>query len=110
MRFCSLGSGSRGNATLVEAGSTRLLIDCGYSVRELEKRLRHVNVSPDEIDALLITHEHGDHVRGANAFARKYRVPVWASQGTLRKQAWHDDVELQPMAASVQQFTLGDSE
>lgn len=84
MRFAALGSGSRGNATLVEAGSTRVMIDCGLSLRELEDRCAGLGVEPGSIAALLLTHEHGDHVRGLAAFASRYRIPVWSTPGTWR--------------------------
>ncbi|MFO7603450.1 MAG: MBL fold metallo-hydrolase [Gammaproteobacteria bacterium] len=83
MRFASLGSGSRGNATLIEAGKTRVLVDCGFSLRELEARLPRLGLSPADLHAILVTHEHADHIRGVGALARKYRLPVWASSGTL---------------------------
>lgn len=82
MRFASLGSGSRGNATLVEAGATLVMIDCGFSCRETERRLARLGRAPDQLAALLVTHEHGDHVRGVPALARKYRLPVWLTRGT----------------------------
>ena len=88
LRFCSLGSGSTGNATLVEAGSgasvTRLLIDCGFSLRELTLRLSRTGLAVDDIDAVFVTHEHGDHVGCALTLARRHRVPLWTSQGTWR--------------------------
>jgi phosphoribosyl 1,2-cyclic phosphodiesterase len=84
MRFASLGSGSRGNATLVEAGTTLVLIDCGFSCRETERRLARLGRSPAELSALLVTHEHGDHVRGIPLLARKYDLPVWMTRGTQR--------------------------
>lgn len=84
MRFCSLGSGSRGNATLVESAGCRVLVDNGFSLRELYRRLRGVGVEPDSIDVLLLTHEHGDHVKGVCAFARRHRVEVWTTPGTWR--------------------------
>ena len=88
MRFCSLGSGSTGNATLVEAHSgittTRLLIDCGFSQRELALRLARMGLAIDQIDAVFVTHEHGDHVGCALALARRHRRPVWMSRGTWR--------------------------
>ena len=84
------------------------MIDCGYSVKELEKRLQAIDFDPSRLDALLITHEHADHIRGANAFARRYGIPVWGTSGTLRKQEWHDDVELQLISPGVRQFLLGD--
>lgn len=107
MRFCSLGSGSRGNATLIEAGATRLLVDCGYSVKELEERLQRVDVDPRDINALLLTHEHGDHIRGANALARRYGLPVWGTPGTLMQQDWHADVDLQVLHCGMPSFSLG---
>ena len=77
MRFASLGSGSRGNATLIQSATTTLLVDCGFSLRETESRLQRFGITAQDIDAILVTHEHGDHVKGIGAFARKYRVPVW---------------------------------
>lgn len=85
MRFASLGSGSRGNATLVEAGGVRVLVDCGFPLRELEVRLGRLGVAPETLDAVLVTHEHGDHLRGVGPLARRYRLPVWATAGTLRR-------------------------
>lgn len=85
MRFASLGSGSRGNATLIEAGATRVLLDCGFSVKELERRLAQLDVAADSLDAILVTHEHGDHIKGVGALARRYRLPVWMTDGTFRQ-------------------------
>ena len=89
MRFRSLGSGSTGNATLVEARSgstsaTRVLLDCGFSLRELEARLLPENLVPSDLNAVFITHEHGDHVGCALTLARRHRVPLWMSRGTWR--------------------------
>ncbi len=84
MRFATLGSGSRGNATLVESGRSRLLIDNGFSRRELERRLAVLGVEPSSIDALLLTHEHCDHAKGVAAFAVHYGVAVWTSPGTWK--------------------------
>lgn len=83
MRFCSLGSGSRGNALLVESGTTRLMLDNGFSVRQAEQRLAAKAVDPQSIDAILVTHEHADHINGVGAFARKYRITVYATPGTF---------------------------
>lgn len=82
MRFASLGSGSRGNATLVECQTTLVMIDCGFSCRETERRMARLGRHPAELAALLITHEHGDHVRGVAPLARKYGFPVWLTRGT----------------------------
>jgi len=86
LRFRSLGSGSTGNATLVEATSgghtTRLLIDCGFTQRHLEARLARAGLAPSMLDAIFITHEHGDHIGCAHALSRRAGVPVWMSEGT----------------------------
>jgi len=88
MRFCSLGSGSTGNATLIEAASggttTRVLVDCGFSLRELELRLARASVETASITAVFITHEHGDHVGCALTLARRHSIPLWTSRGTWR--------------------------
>jgi phosphoribosyl 1,2-cyclic phosphodiesterase len=83
MRFASLGSGSEGNGLVVEAGDTRILIDCGFRVRDTVARLARLGLSPDSIDAILVTHEHADHAGGVAAFAARYRIPVWLTFGTL---------------------------
>ncbi|MEY4268500.1 MAG: hypothetical protein RIS90_3035 [Pseudomonadota bacterium] len=86
LRFRNLGSGSTGNATVVEAagpaGVTRLLVDCGLQPRQLDQRLAIAGLSGAVIDALFITHEHGDHIGCAQAFSRRHRIPVWMSHGT----------------------------
>jgi len=84
MRFASLGSGSRGNATLVEAGATLVMIDCGFSCRETERRLARLGRTPQDLSALLVTHEHGDHLRGIVPLARKHNLPVWLTRGTCQ--------------------------
>ena len=84
MRFCVLGSGSRGNATLVRAGSTTILIDNGFSGRNLLDRLRAVGVGPDALDAIVLTHEHHDHCRGVGVLARRLGLAVFANGATLR--------------------------
>lgn len=83
MRFCVLGSGSKGNATFVEAGETRLLIDAGFSGKEIEHRLLSIGVDPASLSGILITHEHGDHVKGAAILARRFRLPVFVNELTL---------------------------
>ncbi len=95
LRFKSLGSGSSGNATLVEAQSgahtTRLLIDCGIRLRDLEAQLIEAGTSPEDLDAIFITHEHGDHIGCARSFVKRYATPLWMSQGTwlaVSDEAW----------------------
>lgn len=81
MRFACLGSGSRGNAWLVEAGNTRVLVDCGFSARETTKRLERLGIDANSVDAVLLTHEHADHARGVAGFSAKYRCDVWLTHG-----------------------------
>ena len=83
-RFASLGSGSRGNATLIQGGGSTLLIDCGFPFREIRRRCEALGVEPEQIDAVFVTHEHGDHTRGIGPTARALGCPVWMSHGT-----WH---------------------
>ena len=83
MRFASLGSGSEGNALVVEAGDTRVMIDCGFTIRDTRTRLARLGLEPGALNAILVTHEHADHVGGVPAFAARYRIPVWATFGTL---------------------------
>lgn len=87
MRFASLGSGSKGNALLVESGRTRVLLDCGFGPRELARRLARLDVAPDSIAAVLITHEHADHVGGVARCAARYGWTVHASHGTAAAAA-----------------------
>jgi phosphoribosyl 1,2-cyclic phosphodiesterase len=84
VRFALLGSGSQGNALVVEAQGTRLLLDCGFGVGETVRRLARLGLTPEQITAVLVTHEHDDHLGGVARFARKFGLPVWATPGTLR--------------------------
>ncbi len=82
MNFCVLGSGSKGNCTLVESGSTSILIDAGFSGKEISRRLALINRSPDDLTAIVVTHEHGDHISGVGVLSRRYNLPVYANYGT----------------------------
>lgn len=88
MRFCNLGSGSAGNATVVEAPDggrrSRVLIDCGFSLRELDMRLARAGLAAEQLDAVFVTHEHGDHIGCAVALARREGIALWMSRGTWR--------------------------
>ena len=85
MRFSVLASGSSGNACYVETAQTRILIDAGLSCRELMRRLELVHVDPKAPEALIITHEHVDHMRGAGPLARLLDIPVYINSSTFRK-------------------------
>lgn len=86
IRFKSLGSGSSGNATVIQArgagGVSHLLVDCGLGIRELDKRLASAGMLADQVDAIFITHEHGDHIGCARQLALRERIPVYMSEGT----------------------------
>ena len=83
MRVCVLASGSKGNATYVEGGGLRVLIDAGLSCQALERRLAAIGVEADALDAVLVTHEHVDHVAGLDRFAARHpRAAVYANEGT----------------------------
>src|SRR6202000_528994 len=81
-----LASGSKGNSTLIASGKTRILVDCGLSCREIMRRLVAVGENPQDLNAILITHEHLDHVAGLSVMARKLRIPVFFTEPTHR--AW----------------------
>lgn len=87
MRFASLGSGSEGNALLVTAGNTLVLMDCGFGLQDTLMRLARLGVSPEQLSGIVVTHEHGDHISGVARMARKFNLPVWLTHGTLRSQA-----------------------
>ncbi|MFC1845038.1 MBL fold metallo-hydrolase [Thermodesulfobacteriota bacterium] len=83
MKFCVLGSGSKGNATYLESEGTRILIDAGMSGIELQRRLLSIGVELSEIDAILVTHEHNDHVHGVGVLSRRSQIPVYANPATF---------------------------
>lgn len=84
MRFASLGSGSAGNALVVEVRNTRLMLDCGFSTKETVIRLARLGLDPSDISGIVVTHEHDDHAGGVFKFAAKYQIPVWLTYGTLK--------------------------
>jgi phosphoribosyl 1,2-cyclic phosphodiesterase len=82
MRFASLGSGSRGNALLVEAGGTRVLLDCGFGLGETIARLQRLGTAAEDLDAIVVTHEHDDHIGGVARLALRLGIPVYITAGT----------------------------
>ena len=82
IRFASLGSGSAGNALLVEHEATCLMLDCGFGLRDTVTRLLRLGRAPSDLAGILVTHEHGDHVNGVFRLARKFGLPVWMTHGT----------------------------
>ena len=85
MRFSVLSSGSKANCTYIEASGVRLLIDCGLSGKQTESRLAEIGVRPDSIDAILVTHEHSDHIYGIHTFSRRHKVPVYINRATYEQ-------------------------
>ncbi|MEQ1774693.1 MAG: MBL fold metallo-hydrolase [Burkholderiales bacterium] len=83
MRFASLGSGSEGNGLVVQAGNTCLMLDCGFGLADTTRRLGRLALAPDDINGIVVTHEHDDHVGGVARFARKYGIEVYLTHGTL---------------------------
>ncbi len=82
IQYCSLGSGSKGNGTLIASGDCIILVDCGFSVKESLRRLALKGVLPEQLSAILVTHEHFDHLSGVAALSNKYSIPVWINRGT----------------------------
>ena len=82
IKVAALGSGSSGNSLVVQSGKTTLLIDCGFTMKETVARLHHLGLTPTELDAVLISHEHGDHVKGVGPLSRKFGLSVWCTHGT----------------------------
>ncbi len=107
MRFASLGSGSSGNATLVASGSSLLLLDCGFAIKETERRMQRLGVSPDQLSAVVVTHEHGDHIKGVGPLARKYSLPVYMTEGTLAGKDLGKLASLN-VIRNYEAFTVGD--
>ena len=106
LRFTVLGSGSRGNSLLFEADGRTLMVDCGFSCRELEQRCRARGVELREIDAIVLTHEHQDHCRGAARISRRHGVPIFATAGTARGRALRR-VPLEPLHRDATQEIAG---
>jgi phosphoribosyl 1,2-cyclic phosphodiesterase len=95
MRFASLGSGSDGNGLVVEAGATRVLMDCGFGLADTQARLARLGLQACDLAGIVVTHEHGDHIGGVGRLARKHKLPVWLTAGTLAMAQDLDGVAVQ---------------
>ncbi len=84
IKFCSLYSGSSGNSLFMSSGNTRLLVEAGLSGKRIIEAICSIGEKPSEIDAILVSHEHGDHIKGAGILSRKFNLPIYASEGTWR--------------------------
>lgn len=108
IRFAVLGSGSGGNSAVVECGGVRLMIDAGLSAKQLCLRLAQLGIQPEQLDGILLTHEHGDHVKGLKVFLKKYPVPVFSTPAT-RKMVQIQGIEggVWKTFETAQTFTIG---
>jgi len=109
VRFASLGSGSAGNATLIAAADTCLLLDCGFTIKETVRRLANLGVSPESLTGIAVTHEHADHAGGVGPLARRFDLPVWATYGTLAMLRDSDLPRITPIHAH-RSLQIGDLE
>lgn len=107
MQFASLGSGSKGNATVVATETTRVLVDCGFPRRDATRRLARIGLRPEQLDAILVTHEHGDHAGGVGSLAKAFDIPVYLSHGTAATGRVSGASTLQ-CVDSDSRFTVGD--
>ena len=109
MEFAVLGSGSGGNSSLVRHGDTCIMIDNGFSVNETVKRLARLETLPESVTAILVTHEHGDHISGVAKFAAKYDIPVWMTPGSY-VFAQHKGLPHAGMLVLEEPLVIGDLE
>ncbi len=109
MKLCALGSGSEGNAVLLHTAASAVLIDAGFAARELENRLKKVGFDPAKIQAIAVTHEHSDHLRGAALFSRRYEIPLYLTRGTmLAANGQLEKAGRMEIVTPEQPFTVGD--
>ena len=108
MRFASLGSGCKGNATIVEWRDTCILVDCGFSIRDITARLQRLGKTPDQLSAILVTHEHSDHWKGVTPLANKFGLKVYVTAGTLKSRDVPLDAANFHIIDSHKPFQVGD--
>jgi phosphoribosyl 1,2-cyclic phosphodiesterase len=108
MRFAYLGSGSQGNGLVVEVGGSRVLLDCGFTLKDTVFRLARLGLRPEDLSAIVVTHEHDDHVGGVGRLARRFKLPVWITHGTLRESAALLDGAEVRLIEGFRSFAVGD--
>ncbi len=85
MKFCSLFSGSTGNSLFIQGNETKILVDSGVSAKKITEALNSIDVDIKDINAILVTHEHIDHIRSIGTIAKKYDIPIYANEGTWKR-------------------------
>jgi phosphoribosyl 1,2-cyclic phosphodiesterase len=108
MRFASLGSGSKGNATLIEWRNTCVMVDCGFSIKETTSRLAKLGKQPQDLSAILVTHEHSDHWKGVMPLANKFGIKVYLTAGCFKSRDLKDPVTDFQIIDSHTEFQVGD--
>lgn len=108
MRFASLGSGSKGNSTIVESDTACVMVDCGFGLRNACTRLERIGKSPEDLTAIIVTHEHSDHWKGIGALSAKYNIPVYLSAGSLKAKEIQSGEALFKCINSHKDFYVGD--
>ena len=108
MRFASLGSGSKGNSTIVESDTACVMVDCGFGLRNACTRLERIGKSPADLTAIIVTHEHSDHWKGIGALSAKYNIPVYLSAGSLKAKQIQSGEVLFNCIDSHRDFYVGD--
>ncbi|MDB3884271.1 MBL fold metallo-hydrolase [Porticoccaceae bacterium] len=108
MRFASLGSGSKGNSTVVESDTACVMVDCGFGLRNACTRLERIGKSPEDLTAIIVTHEHSDHWKGIGALSAKYNIPVYLSAGSLKAKEIQAGEALFNCIDSHKDFYVGD--
>ena len=108
MRFASLGSGSKGNSTVVESDTACVMVDCGFGLRNACSRLERIGKSPEDLTAIIVTHEHSDHWKGIGALSAKYNIPVYLSAGSLKAKQIESGEALFNCIDSHRDFYVGD--
>lgn len=107
MKVASLGSGSRGNSTIIATDNGVIMIDCGFTIKETERRLARLGLSACDLTAVLVTHEHSDHIKGVGPFARRHKTPVYMTSGTFHQSSVGEIPELN-LIVGYQAFSVAD--